>query len=370
MVNTNRLMELFRALASTNNSSLREAGLCKKIKAILSDLRVAFWEDDTAGKIGGDCGNLYAYAEGTKTGAPILLSAHMDSVEPASQKNIVLHPDGKITSDGTTVLGADDLSGVCAILEALTSVIESGVKHRPIEILFDVAEEIYCAGIQQFDFSRIKSKDAYVFDLSGPVGTAANQAPTIISFRADFCGRSAHAAFSPEHGIHAIKAAADAIASIPCGHVGNTTVNIGTIHGGRADNVVPDCCSVTGEVRSFDDESAKKQLEIIQKIAEQAAQKAKASVAFHTEVLCLAYHVPESAPAAARFQKACASLGVDCRLEATYGGSVNNHFFHHGIQGIVVASGMNNCHSCEEYSSLSELEKAARIAEALILSEE
>lgn len=77
-------------------------------------------------------------------------------------KKAVLHEDGTITSDGSTVLGADDLSGVCAILEALTSLKEDGTPHRPLELLFDVAEETYCAGIRQFDFSRLKSKEAYV----------------------------------------------------------------------------------------------------------------------------------------------------------------------------------------------------------------
>ncbi|MFR5761003.1 MAG: hypothetical protein ACLUFI_04835 [Oscillospiraceae bacterium] len=66
--------------------------------------------------------------------------------------------------------------------------------------MFDAAEESYCTGIQRFDFSRLRAKLAYVFDLSGPVGGAAYQAPSILSFRAVFTGRAAHAAFSPEEG--------------------------------------------------------------------------------------------------------------------------------------------------------------------------
>ncbi len=333
-------------------------------------MRISYQEDSANEKIAGDCGNLYAYIAGTGCSAPLLLSAHMDSVEPACGKKMIIRSDGKITSDGTTVLGADDISGVCAILEALASVTESGLRHRPIEVLFDVAEETYCAGIQQFDFSRIKSEEAYIFDLSGPVGTAANQAPSIISFRADFHGRSAHAAFSPEKGIHAIKAASDAIASVKCGKVGDNTVNIGTVRGGSADNVVPDYCFFTGEVRGFDDASARKRLAEIRQTAEKSAESCGASVEFGTKTLCSAYHVPKTSPVAARFQKVCDALGFDCRIEATYGGSDNNHFFNHGISGLVVASGMNNCHSCEEYSSIAELEKAARLAEALILSED
>ena len=53
-------------------------------------------------------------------------------------------------------------------------------------------------------------------------------------------------------------------------------------------------------------------------------------------------------------------------MTVTYGGSDNNHFCLHGLQGLVVAPGMNSCHSCQEYTSVDELTRAAKLAEALI----
>ena len=58
--------------------------------------------------------------------------------------------------------------------------------------------------------------------------------------------------------------------------------------------------------------------------------------------------------------------GLESRLTVTYGGSDNNHFCLHGLQGLVVAPGMNSCHSCQEYTSVDELTRAAKLAEALI----
>lgn len=211
MIQEKRVWELFSELVSIDNPSLREEKMCERIKIFLENLQIPYEEDDTGSKIGGTSGNLYAYVEGDNSLPPLLFSAHMDSVSPAVGKKVVLHEDGTITSDGSTVLGADDLSGVCAILEALTSLKEDGTPHRPLELLFDVAEETYCAGIRQFDFSRLKSKEAYVFDLTGDIGGAAYQAPAIVSFTAGFTGKATHAAFSPEEGIHAIKAAALAV---------------------------------------------------------------------------------------------------------------------------------------------------------------
>lgn len=369
MINQDRFIHRFKELVAIPNSSKEEAAMCDYLKKALTALSIPFEEDDAASKINGNCGNLYAYVEGEKALPPILLSAHMDSVEPAKKKNCVFHPDGTITSDGTTVLGADDLAGICAILEAITSIKEDGMAHRPVEIVFDVSEETYCEGIQQFDFSRLKSKEAYVFDLTGPIGGAAYQAPAILSFEAVFHGRAAHAAFSPENGIHAIKAAAHAIDEISCGRIGDTTVNVGTIQGGSATNVVPETCIITGEVRSFHNESALRKLDEIKETCEEAALLAGASIDFKTETLCLAYLVDPSSQAVSRFTKACDSLHLEPKLISTYGGSDNNHFFHHGITGLVVACGMNDCHSCKEYTSVPDLMKAARLAEALILSE-
>lgn len=370
MINQDRLRNTFTELVKIDNPSCGERAVCDVIRDKLQALGIASYEDDTGEKIGGNCGNVYAYIDGSQDLPPLLLSAHMDSVEPAVGKRAVCHADGTITSDGSTVLGADDLAGVAAILEALTVLTENNIPHRPLEVLFDVSEETYCTGIQQFDFTRIQSKEAYVLDLSGPVGQASYQAPSIMAFRAEFHGRAAHAAFAPEDGIHAVKAAADAISSIPCGYVGDTTVNIGTIGGGVADNIVPETCTVTGEVRSFDDDSAKAQLRKVEESMKNAAAKAGATVDFYTETFCVAYRVERTEPVARRFRSACAEIGLQSSFVTTYGGSDNNHFFHQGIRGLVVACGMNNCHSREEYTSVSELEKAAKLTLALILSKE
>lgn len=370
MINKNRLLTLFADLAETDNPSRQERRICEKLKEKLRALDIPFEEDDTGDKIGGNCGNLYACMDGDLDLPPILLSAHMDSVEPSSGKKVVFHPDGRITSDGSTVLGADDISGIAIILEALTVLKEQKIPHRTIELVFDVAEEAYCIGIQHFDFSRLRSKEVYVFDIDGPVGNAAFQAPTMISFQAEFQGRGAHAAFAPEDGIHAIKAAANAVASVECGRVGDTTVNIGIIQGGLAGNIVPEHCSLTGEVRSFSEESAHRKLEEIEAKMRKAAEDVGAELTFTIDILCGAYCVDHSEPVVRRFQKACEKLGLPGGLISTYGGSVNNHFYHQGIHGLVVAPGMNCCHSREEYTTEEELARAAELVLGLLLASE
>lgn len=366
MIQTARLIQSFLELAAIDNPTLQEQALSRALCQRFAALGISLQEDDAGRKIGGNAGNLYAFLPGDTACAPILLSAHMDAVTPACGKKPVLHPDGRITSDGTTVLGADDLAGLCAILEAITSVLEDGAAHRPVELLFDAAEESYCTGIQTFDFSRLRSKTAYVFDLSGPVGSAAYQAPSIVSFRAAFTGRAAHAAFAPEDGLHAIKAAAEAVSRIACGRVGDLTVNVGRISGGAADNIVPETCCFTGEVRGFAHALVLSALSEIQTAVTQAAAQFGCTAQFTTDTLCRAYSVDPEGSAAQLFREACTAVGLKSSLTVTYGGSDNNHFCQHGLTGLVVAPGMNCCHSCQEYTSAEELTRAARLAEALI----
>ena len=67
------------------------------------------------------------------------------------------------------MLGADDAAGLVEILGGIRRVLASGKPHRDIEVLFPIAEEVYTKGSRVFDFSRIRAKEAYVLDLSGPV---------------------------------------------------------------------------------------------------------------------------------------------------------------------------------------------------------
>ena len=117
-----------------------------------------------------------------------------------------------------------------------------------------------------FDFSTVRAREAYVLDYDGSVGTAANRAPTLLDFEVTVRGKASHAGFAPEKGVSAISAAAQAICRIPSGRVSpETTLNFGTIQGGTATNIVPDACTVRGEIRSLDDEYAFALLENLKK---------------------------------------------------------------------------------------------------------
>jgi len=362
MINKKRLTEEFIRLVSIDSLSFKEREMADILKKYLTDLGFMVAEDKAYEYYGGNAGNIYGFLQGNIEGDPVLFSAHMDTVEPGYGKKAIIHEDGRITSDGTTVLGADDLSGIVAILEAVRTIKEKGLPHRSIEVLFTIAEEAYIRGSEVFDYSKIQAKEAYVLDLSGPVGMAALKAPTLISFTAVFKGKAAHAGFAPEEGIHAVSVAAKAITAIRQGRIDEeTTVNIGTIKGGIARNIVPENCILEGEVRSLRHDKSLAEVDKIRKIFKETADKAGAGLEFETSFGCIAYEVDINHPVVRRFEKVCRDLGYKTTYVSTFGGSDNNNFARHGITGIVLACGMNQVHSCKEYTHVEELKRCSNI---------
>ena len=216
-MNKERLVKTFTDLVALDSPSFDEQAVCRYIKERLTALGVQVEEDDSAAAAGSTCGNLLATIPGDPSLEPVLFSAHMDTVEPSRGKQAVTDENGRMTSCGDTVLGADDFAGVSAILEGVASLLESGATHPTLELLFTTGEEHFCVGAKAFDAQRLQSKTAYVMDLSGPVGDCAVAAPTLITFSAEVVGKAAHAGFAPEDGVHAIQVAAAAVANLPSG---------------------------------------------------------------------------------------------------------------------------------------------------------
>ena len=366
-INQERLLNTFVNLVSIDSPSYQEREMCDELKGRLLQLGLSVEEDDTAERSGSNCGNLIAKLPGTVDLPSVLFCCHMDTVSPALGKRAILHRDGTITSAGDTVLGADDLSGVSGILEALQVIREKKLPHGPIEVVFTTCEEVYGNGADALDMSKIQAKDAYVFDLTGKTGRAARKAPTIISFSVTVTGKASHAGFAPEKGIHAIQIASNAISKIRFGRVDKeTTVNIGTIQGGIATNIVPESCTVSGEVRSYNHAKALAETEKVILTFRKEAEALDASVEASSRVCIKAYEMDENCLAVKRFTTACERLGVTPFLDETFGGSDLNILADRGMEGLVLASAMEQCHSCMEYTTVKELCQVARMALTLM----
>jgi tripeptide aminopeptidase len=368
-MNKERLINEFCNLVSIDAPSFQERKMADVLKKYLKELGFQVIEDNANEIYNSECGNIYAFLEGTIGDSPILFSAHMDTVEPAINKKAIVMDDGKIVSEGSTVLGADDVSGIVAILEAIRTIKEENKEHRSIEILFTIAEEPYLRGSEVFQYELIKSKEAYVLDLSGPVGTVAYLAPTVIMLTVNIEGKASHAGFAPEKGVNAIAIASHAISKLQLGRLDEeTTANVGVIQGGLATNIIPEMCEVKAEIRSYDHEKALAQAEFMKQKFIDAAEEMKGNCEATIFFGSVAYEVAKDHNVIRRFQNVCKDLEIDVNLQKTFGGSDNNNFLINGITGCVIACGMNAVHSTSEYSSVDELIRITNITEKLMTS--
>ena len=220
MIKRDRLVQTFCDIAKIDSPSGEEEDMAKDLTARLESLGFTTMRDDY--------GNLVA-TDGRPN--PILLSAHLDTVEPGRGIKPSVEGD-KIVSDGTTILGGDCKAGVSAILEALESIKEDGVEFHPVELAFTREEEIGLVGARNLDFSLITAKEAIVFAGEGPVSQITASSPTYIGFDIEITGRAAHAGVEPEKGLSSIRIASEIIIRLPQGRLDETTtVNVGTIEG-------------------------------------------------------------------------------------------------------------------------------------------
>lgn len=354
----------FGNLVGIDSPSLKEKQMAEYVKRMFGQIGIEFWEDDSGRVTKSNAGNLYGYVKGSGGEAPVLLSAHMDTVMPGYGKKAVFEEDGTVRSDGTTVLGADDLAGITAIYHAVKAVRERGSGHRDFEILFTTGEELYCKGAKAFDYGKLKSRRAYVLDLSGRIGEAAYAAPTILSFSAKLTGRAAHAGFCPENGINALRAAAEAVTRLPQGRIDEiTTANIGRISGGEGVNIVASACVVEGEIRSLEHRRALALLKRYRETFARTAGAFGAGLDWEENIDIEAYETSLESDTVLEYRKAAEMAGAKVGFSKTFGGSDNNVFAQHGIEGLVVAPSMNEVHSCGEYGNIYEM---AAVAEILV----
>ena len=356
MINRDRLVKTFCELARIDSPSGEEEEMAKEIIKRLENLGFKTKRDSY--------GNVIA-SDGRSD--PILLSAHLDTVEPG--RGIKPSIDGeRIVSDGTTILGGDCKAGVSAILEALESVSEDGEEYRPVELAFTREEEIGLVGARNLDFTLINAKEAIVFDGEGPVSQITASSPTYIGFDIEITGRAAHAGVEPEKGLSAIQIAADIISRLPQGRLDeNTTFNVGNIEGGTVRNAVPENTTIKGEFRSTSLESLdglRVQIADVLKEVRDLYPDALVDDHLHTEFET--YTLTDDDPATLRTKNALVSIGLDPTMKPSGGGTDGNVFRLNGISSVVVGMADHGMHTVREFVTIPDLVDAAHLCEALL----
>ncbi len=358
-----RLVNRLLKYVSVSSETFHEKEFCLMLEDELTSLGIAFERQEVGGQFGSDGWNILAKVPGE--GAPILLSSHMDTVSPG----VDIKPsvkDGVIYSDGSTVLGADDKAGIAAALEAVETIMESGSRHRPVELLFSLSEEEGMLGAKHADYSKIKSKEAIVLDDETP-GHIVDQAAANRKLYFKFYGKAAHAGVAPEEGCHALKAAIDCASQIPIGHVSDISVaNISNFISEGPTNVIADSARFDMEVRSYDEAELLGMIDNIKHILDEVCPRYGVRWEYREEFTSGAFLLPDDAPVRKSITRAMRAEGVEPVFVKTLGGCDMTWLVANGINAVNIGTGMTNCHTVNEYIKIEDLVTTTKILISLL----
>lgn len=362
MINENRMLNEFIELVSVPCPSKDEKAEAELIMRKLDELGIEYKMDNVNEKTGGNCGNIWAYIKGTVSDAPkLLFEAHMDSVAPTTGTKVV-RKDGVLYSEGTTTLGGDDKVGVAGMLEAVRALKEDNVAHGDVQLLFTVSEEIGCLGVVHLDKSFIKADYGYCMDIGGAPGEITYAAPKLYDIYVTVKGKAAHAGIAPEEGVNAIMLAAEAMSKLPAyGRIDNeTTFNIGMFNAGVGTNIVCPEAKFVIDMRSLNVAKLEELKDSTMKLIKETVEAGHGEVEFEVVEGCPAVELSQEHPCIQLAQKAAEKLGFPVEMKVTGGCSDGNYLCGYGLPCGLLATGMSNVHTTQEYLKEEDLYNTAR----------
>ena len=366
MINEKRLVDSFLEYVQIDSPTKEELEFANYIRGVLEDLGLEVYMDNAGDKVGSNAGNIVAKLKGNPNGTPILFSCHMDTVSPGKGIKPQIK-DGIISSDGSTILGADDKAGIAAVVEALQIIKDENIDHGDIEVVFSIYEEGGLFGAKNLDYSKLDSKKAYVLDSGGAPGTIIYKGPAQSSVKIKFIGKEAHAGVAPETGISAIEIAAEAISNMNLLRIDEeTTANIGIIQGGSATNIVTKEVILEGEARSLDNDKLKAQTDHMVKVSNEAAEKYKGQVEIDIAQSYEAFEISLDHELVEDVKAANEILGFKTITVPSGGGSDTNIYNSKGIPTINLGIGMMAPHTLEEHISIEDLVNSSKLVLELI----
>ena len=317
---------------------------------------------DNAGSTCGSTGdNIIVHIPGTMPGEAICFNAHQDTVNPG--KGIVPRLEGdRLVSSGSTILGADDKSGIALLIEALQNIEEKHIPHREMYFLFTIGEEQGQTGAHAVDPAILPCKSIMSIDDAGRPDHIDLLGIGCWLVTGKFHGKAAHASLNIEDGISAILMMSDAIASMPQGRTSdNVCINIGMVKGGSSTGAVSENAEFTAVVYGFDNGAVNAYINQLHDICEKSAAKYGGSVEFISKERIPIYRQERDWFVFKCCYDAYLKEGITPALTQCNGAGDANILNKKGFQCSGIASGMDKCHTTDEYLDLNDFSLAYRI---------
>jgi tripeptide aminopeptidase len=267
-----------------------------------------------------------------------------------------------VTSDGTTLLGADDKAGIAEIMAAVSYLARHPARPRPaIRVAFTVDEEVG-RGAEGFDLERYGADVAYTLDGSG-LGEIEVETFSAKSVRVTIRGHSVHPGTAKDKLVNAVKLAARLVESLPQDRLSPETTEgrEGYVHphrlSGNAEEAVVDFIA-----RDHDDDELDAHVRLLRELAEALAAsepRAYVEVEVRDSYRNMRPHIERDPRVVEAVLEASRRAGVEPRLTITRGGTDGAVLSARGLPTPNVFTGGQEYHSVREWASVQDMAAAA-----------
>jgi tripeptide aminopeptidase len=274
-----------------------------------------------------------------------------------------------ITASGTTLLGADDKSGVAEIMDMANFLItHPEVKHGTIKILFTPDEEIG-KGTAKLDMTKLGANFGYTLD-GGELGTLEDETFSADAATVTVYGVIAHPGYGKDTLVNALKIAGEILAELPKKEFSPETTEKreGFVHPVRMEGLA-EKATLEFIVRDFTREGLKANAERLQKIAEGVLRKhPKARMEFKiTEQYRNMKEVLDQFPEVVQYaEDAYKRSGLKVSRQSIRGGTDGSRLSFMGLPCPNLFTGMQGIHSKKEWIGVRDMKKAVEVMVNLV----
>ncbi len=269
-----------------------------------------------------------------------------------------------ITSDGTTLLGADNKAGVAEIMEAVQRLVEDpSILHGTLRVAFTPDEEIG-RGADKFDVEGFGARIAYTLD-GDVLGKIEKE--TFNAHAATFVlkGYNVHPGSAKDKMANTIYAVAEIIRRLPEEMRPETTEDRqGFLHPHKIEGTV-DRCTLRLLVRDHDMEKSQEKIRLLETIRDEVREllpKVEIELRVKESYRNMGPKVDEDPRIVEVAMEACRAVGVEPFLDVIRGGTDGARLSYMGIPTPNIFTGGFNYHSVREWASLPDMEKATQVA--------
>ncbi len=274
-----------------------------------------------------------------------------------------------ITTDGTTLLGADDKAGIAEIMTAIEELIadESAI-HGAIRILFTPDEEIG-KGTEYLDLKKFNVPFAYTVD-GGPIGEIENENFNATNGSITIKGKNVHPGYAKNKMINSIRIAAFIIEQLPKNALPETTegkegyIHVMSVQGSEEET------ELYLIIRDFDKEALEEKKALVHSLcqkAERAFPGSQVTANLQESYSNMRFALDEHPEIVEYALEATKRAGLEPRLSSIRGGTDGALLAQKGIPTPNLFTGGYSFHSKTEWASVMAMEKSVEMLKNLCL---